>query len=129
MSLSPQKMIFRLLKSCRRAHRKLWLDPQGKVRPKSREKWEAQFKSGHWECLDSLNEALYYMSDPVAVIRSFASELSPRGKLIVSMCRGTNHAVIWQNIEARYREQHRCVIENRLGSISDVKALDAPADA
>lgn len=75
------------------------------------------------------NESLYYMADPLAVLRSYAEHLTPDGRLIVSMCRANNHDVIWSKIEAHFPERNRCTVENRTGSVSDIKVLGVPARA
>lgn len=201
----------------KKAHRKMWLDPQGRGRPKPVERWEEQFKSGRWKQLDSLdeyfrymiiigylhrlwntpsvldvgcghgsllrriedlglhvqcyhgidisltaieqakpleregvtfevvdverwvpprtydvivfNESLYYLSDPISSLQSFARNVAQDGGFIVSMCRSGNHHVIWKKIEALFPERHRCTVENRQGSVADIKVMGIPKHA
>jgi 2-polyprenyl-3-methyl-5-hydroxy-6-metoxy-1,4-benzoquinol methylase len=72
------------------------------------------------------NEVLYYLKDPVDVVRRLARALNPDGIVIVSMLRWTSSRRIWRSLERTVRiEDGVTVTHHEVGSW-DVKVILQP---
>ena len=78
------------------------------------------------------NEMLYYLHEPLAVVRRFEHALSPGGWFIVSMFAGLHTGAarhIWKGLERRYEVVAHARIRPRRSYVWDVKVLTVPTHA
>lgn len=52
------KLLARARGRAGRLYRRTWADPRGLGRPKSADRWEAQYRQGRWDCLRDAEEVL-----------------------------------------------------------------------
>lgn len=72
-----------------------------------------------------INEVLYYISEPCAVVARYRASLCRGGVLIISMFRHANTRLIWRNLGREFPLQGAAEVKNRLGEVVEVKILHA----
>jgi 2-polyprenyl-3-methyl-5-hydroxy-6-metoxy-1,4-benzoquinol methylase len=78
------------------------------------------------------NEMLYYLPEPLRVVRRFEHALSPGGWFIVSMFAGLHTGAarhIWKGLGRRYEVVAHARIRTRRSCVWDVKVLTVPTSA
>ncbi|MGY1619821.1 class I SAM-dependent methyltransferase [Geodermatophilus sp. SYSU D00691] len=76
------------------------------------------------------NEVLYYLDDPLGVVRRYEEHLTGDGVVVVSMFRLINDAAarhIWRGLHQRYAVSARTTLRTRPGYRWDVEVLARPA--
>ena len=72
------------------------------------------------------NEVLYYLKDPVNVVRRLAHALNPEGVAIVSMLRWTSSRRIWRSLERTVRIEDGITVTHRNVGTWDIKVIRQP---
>jgi SAM-dependent methyltransferase len=72
------------------------------------------------------NELLYYLQDPVDVVRRLAHSLSPGGIIIISMLRWTSSRRIWRSLDRSMAIEDRVTVTHRSVGSWDVKVMRPP---
>lgn len=73
------------------------------------------------------NEVLYYLHDPVGVLRRYSGFLNEDGLVIVSMFRHGNSDIIWRNIHRRFPTVGSINLTNDRGEVFEIRALGHPS--
>jgi SAM-dependent methyltransferase len=73
------------------------------------------------------NELLYYLKDPVDVVRRLALALNPGGIVIISMLRGTSSRQIWRSLDRCMPIEDGVTVTHCSVGSWDVKVVRPPA--
>jgi SAM-dependent methyltransferase len=73
------------------------------------------------------NELLYYLQDPVDVVRRLTRSLSPGGVAIISMLRWTSSRRIWRSLDRSMPIEDGVTVTHRDVGSWDVKVIRPPA--